>query len=60
MAFADDFTAKHFDKWVNTAVSDAPTRDRVRALMVAEYVEDPEFYDMVGWMALYNYVSDRV
>lgn len=47
----DDFTFQHLDSWLESAER-PEMRDAIRALMLAEYATDPEYWQRQDWPKL--------
>lgn len=50
---------KHFEKWLDSAVQ-LDLQDQIRTLMLDQYRLDPEFWNEVGWPALYMTIFDKI
>lgn len=51
-------TPEHLEQWLAHEFPDPRDRDLVRDRMLAAYDDDPEYWAGVGWMRLYNAVTD--
>jgi hypothetical protein len=54
----DQATAEHLDRWLNGHnMTDSDKQSALRALMVAQYDDDPQSWGDRGWWAVYNAVD---